>query len=59
MKEYTSPTTKSEILNDVIRLWETESKKFAENPNDLYQKGRYAMMLDILKAIEIHERGEE
>lgn len=57
MGRLSSPTTKPQILANIVRLWKTESKSFSENPTDAYQKGRYAMMLDILKAIEIYDKG--
>ncbi len=57
MERFTSPTTKSQILANIVKLWKTESKNFSENPGDLYQRGRYAMMLDVLKTIEIYEKG--
>lgn len=59
MGKLSSPTTKPQILEDIVKLWKTESKNFAENPGDLYQRGRYSMMLDIMKAIEIYEKGRD
>ena len=57
MERFTSPTTKSQILANIVNLWKTESKNFAENPGDLYQRGRDSMMVDVLKAIKIYEKG--
>ncbi len=57
MGKLSSQTSKPQILADIVNLWKTESKNFAENPGDLYQRGRYSMMLDVLKAIKIYEKG--
>ena len=59
MGRLSSPTTKPQILANIVRLWKTESKSFSENPTDAYQRGRYSMMLGVLKAIKIYEKGDD
>lgn len=56
MNKLVTQKRKEDILDAIITLWKDTDKECVAFPDDLYLRGRYTAMLDLLKMIPIYEK---